>query len=388
MLADPQPASFGRSLRARLAQWATLAALAALSGCASLGYVGQAAHGEWQLLHARRPIARVIANPATTPTLRTRLQLVQDIRQFAVSDLGLPDNRSYRSYTDLRRPYVVWNVVAAPEFSVRPLRWCFPVSGCVSYRGYFKERRARAFAAKLAARGDDVQVDGVTAFSTLGHFADPVLSTMLRYGDLDLAGTIFHELAHQLIYVPGDSEFDESFAMTVEAEGLSRWLAARGRSAELAGYLREQQLDDQIDALFAAARARLSRLYAQSLTTSVKRARKQAILAQLGERIRALEAQEHLDSGYDAWIKRGLNNASVASVGTYSDCVPGFEQLLREQHGQLALFYAAVRRIGKSAAARRALCHKPSATPAALPVVAGAEPKANAASTRSAIDDQ
>jgi predicted aminopeptidase len=348
-----------------------LASLAALPGCASLGFVGQAAHGEWQLLHARQPIARVIANPSTTPALRTRLQLVQDIRQFAVTDLGLPDNRSYRSYTDLHRPYVVWNVVAAPEFSVRPLQWCFPISGCVTYRGYFKERRARAFAAKLAARGDDVQVDGVTAFSTLGHFADPVLSSMLRYGDLDLAGTIFHELAHQLIYVAGDSEFDESFAMTVEAEGLSRWLAARGRSGELAGYLREQQLDDRIDALFAAGRMQLAQLYGQSLPASLERARKQAILAQVGERIRALEARMHLDSGYDEWIERGLNNASLASVGTYSDCVPGFEQLLHDNQGQLLQFYAAVRRIGRDPAARRALCGKPSGTPAAAPAVDG-----------------
>jgi predicted aminopeptidase len=329
--------------------------------------VGQAAQGEWQLLHARRPIARVIASPATTPALRTRLQLVQDVRQFAVTDLGLPDNRSYRSYTDLHRPYVVWNVVAAPEFSVRPRQWCFPISGCVSYRGYFKERRARAFAAKLSARGDDVQVDGVTAFSTLGHFADPVLSTMLRYGDLDLAGTIFHELAHQLIYVPGDSEFDESFAMTVQAQGLSRWLAARGRSAELAGYLREQQLDARIDALFADGRTQLARLYAQSLPASLKRARKRTILAQVGEQIRTLEGQEHLDSGYDDWIKRGLNNASLASVGTYSDCVPGFEQLLRDNHAQLPLFYAAVRRIAKDPAARRALCRKSSGPPGIVP---------------------
>src|SRR6185312_201496 len=275
-----------------------------------------------------------------------------------VIHLGLPDNRSYRSYTDLHRPYVVWNVVAAPQFSVQPLHWCFPISGCVTYRGYFKKRRAQAFAARLAARGDDVQVDGVTDFSTLGHFADPVLSSMLRYGDLELAGTIFHELAHQLIYVRGDSEFDESFAMTVEAQGLSRWLAARARSGELAGYLRARELDDRIDALFAAARARLSQLYARTLPVGVKRARKRALLAQLGGQIRTLEAQQHLESGYDEWIARGLNNASLASVGTYSDCVPGFEQLLREHHGQLPQFYAAVRRIGKDAAARRALCRK------------------------------
>lgn len=346
-----------------------VASLALLGGCASLGYLGQAAHGEWQLLHERRPLTRVILDPATPAPLRTRLELVQDIRQFSVSDLGLPDNRSYRSYSDLRRPYVVWNVVAAPEFSVRPLRWCFPISGCVSYRGYFKERRARAFAARLAARGDDVQVDGVTAFSTLGHFADPVLSSMLRYDDLDLAGTIFHELAHQLIYVPGDSEFDESFAMTVEAEGLARWLAARGRSGELAGYLREQQLEDRVDALFAAGRRQLQALYAMPLPPALKRERKQALLQQLGARVQALEHEEHLKSGYDAWIARGLNNATLASVGTYSDCVPGFERLLHANQGDLPQFYAAVRRVAHDSAARRRLCRAP-ASPTATAALA------------------
>lgn len=373
MLADPQARSswlsrqaclFRRARPARLVRLAAVAALAALGGCASVGYVAQAAHGEWQLLQARRPITGIIASPATTPALRTRLTLVQDVRQFAVTDLGLPDNRSYRSYTDLHRPFVVWNVVAAPRFSVQPLRWCFPVSGCVDYRGYFKERRARAFAAKLAARGDDVQVDGVSAFSTLGHFADPVLSTMLRYGDLDLAGTIFHELAHQLYYVPGDSEFDESFAMTVEAEGLARWLAARGRSGELAGYLRERHLEDRIDALFAQGRRQLAQLYAQALPTADKLARKRAVLTQIGARVRALESSEHLTSGYDEWVARGLNNATLASVGTYSDCVPGFERLLQDQQNNLSRFYAAVRRIGKDPKARAALCRHASEVPA------------------------
>src|SRR6185437_14397083 len=194
------------------------------------------------------------ADPSTPEAVKARLTEVSAARDFASRELALPDNSSYRTYADVKRPYVVWNVVAAPEFSVRPRRWCFPVSGCVSYRGYFHERRARAFAANLASRGDDVQVDGVTAYSTLGHFADPVLSTMLRYGDPDLAGTIFHELAHQLIYIPGDSEFNESFAMTVEDEGLARWLRARGRSGELAGFRRERQVDDAIEQVFASGR--------------------------------------------------------------------------------------------------------------------------------------
>jgi predicted aminopeptidase len=360
MLADIQWGSAWRVLRQGIARASLGLLLTALSGCATIGYLGQAAHGEWQLLHARRPITELIAAPGTAPALKTRLALVQDIRGFAVTDLGLPDNRSYRSYADLRRPYVVWNVVATPAFSVRPLHWCFPISGCVSYRGYFREPRARAFAAGLSARGDDVQVDGVTAFSTLGHFADPVLSSMLRYGDLDLAGTIFHELAHQLIYVPGDSEFNESFAMTVEGEGLTRWLAARARSGELDGYRREQHLDDEIEAVFAAGRNELARLYATHPPTPDMRARKQLVLAQIAQQARALERREKLTSGYDDWLQRGLNNATLASVGTYSACVPGFQQLLQENQDQLPQFYAAVRRIARDAAARRALCHAAS----------------------------
>jgi predicted aminopeptidase len=340
---------------------AAAVAAAALSGCASVGYLTQAAHGEWRLLHERQPIARVIANPDTPPTLRARLQLVERARQFAVTQLALPDNRSYRSYTDLRRPFVVWNVVAAPEFSVQPLRWCFPISGCVDYRGYFHERSARVFAARLAARGDDVRVGGVTAYSTLGHFADPVLSTMLRYDNLDLVGTLFHELAHQLYYVPGDSEFDESFAMTVEAEGLSRWLAMLGRSGELKNYSAEQRLQDAVDQLFAQARAQLKQLYAMPLPLTQKRARKRAILQATGQRVLSLEHRSHLSSGYDEWIASGLNNADLASAGTYSDCVPGFERLLRQNHDQLPLFYAAVRRIGRDPSARHALCARPPA---------------------------
>jgi len=256
--------------------------------------------------------------------------------------------------------------VAAPKFSVQPLRWCFPISGCVDYRGYFHERSARAFAARLAARGDDVRVAGVTAYSTLGHFADPVLSTMLRYDDLDLVGTIFHELAHQLYYVPGDSEFDESFAMTVEAEGLSRWLAKLGRSGELENYSAGQRLQDAVDQVFAAARNQLKRLYAMPLPAAQMLARKQAILRAAGDRVLLLEHQAHLHSGYDDWIASGLNNADLAAAGTYSDCVPGFERLLQQNHGQLPLFYAAVRRIGPDPRARRALCRAPGAAGQAL----------------------
>jgi predicted aminopeptidase len=332
-----------------------------LSGCGGVAYLAQAAHGQFQVMRARRPLTEVIADPASDARLRARLALVQDARDFASRELGLPDNRSYRTYSDLKRPYVVWNVVAAPQFSVQPLRWCFPVTGCVAYRGYFREASAERFARRLKKRGDDVLVSGVTAYSTLGHFADPVLNTMMGYGDLDLAGTIFHELAHQLIYVRGDSEFDESFAMTVEQTGLARWLAARGRSAELRGYLQRQAQLQLIAELFAAGRERAAALY-RSLRGSgfgldQRRERKRQLLDEVGQQVRTYEAEHGLRTVYDDWIESGLNNAHLAAVGTYYDCVPAFERLLDKHQGDLGRFYAAVRALAQgSPRERRTFC--------------------------------
>lgn len=327
----------------------------ALSGCGAT-YLGQATQGQWRLMRARRPIDQVLADPGASAELKGRLELVRDARAFASSALGLPDNRSYRSYSDLQRPYAVWNVVAAPEFSIQPLRWCFPFVGCLSYRGYFKESNARAFAAALAAKGNDTLVAGVAAYSTLGHFADPVLNTMMRYGDLELVSMLFHELAHQLIYIRDDTEFNESFAVTVEEEGLHRWLVARGRTAELQEFLARRAADRQIIRALAAGRADLDRLYHEPLSPETMRARKREALAGIGANVQAIERQHELRSGYDAWINAGLNNAHLASIATYSDCVPGFQQLLAQQGGDLPRFYAAVRSLKAEPAARRALC--------------------------------
>src|SRR5437764_9555940 len=277
------------------------AACTLLCGCGTL-YLMQAASGEWQVLRRRVPIDTLLADPHTPPALRAHLEEVRAAREFASGELGLPQSGSYRSYADIGRPYVVWNVVAAPEFSVSPKRWCFPVAGCVAYRGYFREQRAREFAAALAVRGFDVSVDGVPAYSTLGRFADPVLSSMLRYGDDELAATIFHELAHQLLYVRGDSEFNEAFATTVEDAGLERWLNSRGASYPL----------------------------------------------------------------YEEWIAAGLNNARLASVSTYFDCLPGFRRLLGESGDDLARFYAAARQLARQPRAVRhaRLCTLPQANAA------------------------
>jgi predicted aminopeptidase len=323
--------------------------LVLLPGC----YVLQAARGEMQVLDERRPIDKVIADPKTEPPVRATLTEVRDARAFASQVLGLPDNKSFRTYTDLHRDYVVWNVVATPEFSVQPVHWCFPIVGCVAYRGYFSEQHARKFAADLKAQGDDVVIGGVPAYSTLGRFADPVLNTMLGYGDVELAAIVFHELAHQLIYVPGDSSFNEAFATTVEDEGVSRWLLLNGRLDDLARYRAASVRQLEYIALFRKRRAELERLYASDLPRDEKRRRKSEVFAALTADMHALEQREGVRSPYAYWLEQGLNNAHLASVATYYDCVPGFKRLLRTANGDLPRFYDLVRKLAHQPAAER-----------------------------------
>ncbi|HYB64039.1 MAG TPA: aminopeptidase, partial [Steroidobacteraceae bacterium] len=338
-------AAFGA---ARVIFAGALAAL--LSGC----YLMQAASGEYRLLHARVPLPTLIADPKTPSTLRTRLEEVRAAREFASRQLGLPDNDSYRSYADIGRPFVVWNVVAAPEFSLAPKRWCFPVAGCVAYRGYFHERKARDLALELEARGFDVVVEGVPAYSTLGRFADPVISSMLRYDDDELAATIFHELAHQLIYVKNDSEFNEAFATTVEEVGLTRWLEHQGAAQRIERFHAEQQQEAELLALLRPARARLAALYESGVRWGELRAGKQRILGGLAADIRALERRQGVYYPvYDEWMAAGLNNAQLAAVATYYDCVPGFKRLLAAESDDLVRFYAAVRELARQPRAER-----------------------------------
>jgi predicted aminopeptidase len=338
------------------------AALLLLPGCEA-GYLLQAADGEWHVLAQRKPIDKVIADPATPPPLKKRLALVLTARDFASRQLHLPDNQSYRTYVDLKRPYVVWNVVAVPELSVTPKTWCFPIAGCVAYHGYFKEESAHAFAAKLAAQGYDVVIDDVPTYSTLGRFADPVLSTMLRYGDDALAAEIFHELAHQLLYVEDDSSFNEAFATAVEDEGLARWVKSRGGADRRAEVEQANARERQFVELFAATRAELAGVYAGPQSTAAKRAAKAQIFARLPDQIRALEKAQGVHAPlYEEWIQEGLNNARLASLATYYDCVPGFEHLLQEQGGDLPRFYAAARELSRLPIDQRhaRLCSSPA----------------------------
>jgi len=341
----------------RLLRLVALACLALpLTGC----YLLQAASGQMQVLAKREPIAKVLRDPATSPKLRDKLEYLSAARDFASRELGLPDNASYRSYAALNRPYVVWNVFATAEFSVQPRRWCFPIAGCVVYRGYFNQRSAERYARHLRMRGDDSTVGGVAAYSTLGHFADPVLSTMLGWSDTQLAATVFHELAHQLIYVPGDSEFNEAFATAVEETGLERWLNLNGRAHDLPAWRLRRERNDQFIQLLLAARERLRLLYASGLPVAEMRHRKQQEFGRLKYDYQQLKASWNGYAGYDAWFDRALNNANLVSAATYHGCLPGFERLLASVDGSLPRFYAEVRKIAAldKAARSRAVCEE------------------------------
>jgi predicted aminopeptidase len=341
-----------------------LLALGPLAGC----YLLETASGQLELNERRVPVAKLLADPGTAAPLRAQLELATRLRDYASRELGLPDNSSYRSYADLGRPYVVWNVFAAAEFSVDPKTWCFPIAGCVAYRGYFAEARARRFALSLESRGWDVAVGGVAAYSTLGHFADPVLNTMLGWDETELAALMFHELSHQLLYVKNDTAFNEAFATVVENEGVRRWLAAAGNGSALQEFQNREARYAEVVALVTEARARLRLLYARRLPPAEMRALKAGEL----ERLRAAYAarRARLGAGYQWLFGAELNNALLASVATYQDCVPGLEARLEEAGHDLPRFYAAVRALAKLTAAQRraAVCGQASGGgPAAAP---------------------
>ena len=351
----------------RIARVLTIAAaLLPLTGC----YLMQAAGGQMEIASKREPITELLADSATPPKLRTRLEYVAAARDFASRELGLPDNDSYRSYADLGRPYVVWNVFAAPEFSVEPRRWCFPIVGCVVYRGYFSEDAAQSYARKLRRRGDDVAVGGVAAYSTLGHFKDPVLSTMLGWSDAQLAGTLFHELAHQVVYVPGDSEFNESFATVVEEAGLERWLAARHSEQELVVWREQRERQSDFIALLLKARAKLRELYQSALPVDEKRDRKQYEFGELKLEYTQLKQQQWNGyAGYDRWFERTLTNAHLVSAATYYGCVPGLQRVLSELDGDLPRFYDEAKRLARMDKDARALAVCGAVSPPGTPVV-------------------
>jgi predicted aminopeptidase len=327
--------------------FALLAGLLLTTGCTSVGYYYQAMSGQMQIWHRSRPISRMIEESGTDATLRERLQAVQKIRDFASRELALPDNSSYRKYADLERPFVVWNVFATEEFSIDPVQWCFPIAGCVAYRGYFKEEAASKFAAELREKNLDVWVGGVAAYSTLGWFDDPVLSTFINDQDVDIARLLFHELAHQVVYVQDDSSFNESFATAVELDGTGRWLDQNGTPEQRAEFEARQVRRREFVDMISRYRDRLRTLYTREMSPEQKRIGKSQTFAELKNEYQNLKATWGGYAGYDGFFREPLNNARLVPIATYSDWVPAFRKLLAEQGGDLKRFYEAARAIAK-----------------------------------------
>ena len=322
-----------------------------LSGCSSVSYYGQLASGQWQLLQAREPVAKVIADPARPQPLRDHLVQSQKARTFASEQLHLPDNQSYRLYADIGRPYVVWNVFATQEFSLAAQNHCFPIAGCVAYRGYYSQGAARGEAALLKQQGMDVSIGGVEAYSTLGWFNDPIMSSMLSWGDERLATLIFHELAHQRFYVKDDTEFNESFATFVEQEGTRQWRVARGLAPIGSAALQQR---DQFTRLVLDTRKRLETLYAQPLAADAMRLAKAAEFERLRSEYRQVrDSQWGGDKRYDAWVNQPMNNARLLPFGLYDQWVPAFAALFRQEGENWLKFYAAVERMGQLPVAQR-----------------------------------
>jgi predicted aminopeptidase len=343
---------------------------AALAGCESLAYYAQAASGQLSLLGRRQPIEEVIEAPDTADALKSQLRLVLELREFARDFLQLPLHGQYGDYADLQRDFVVWNVLAAPELSLQEETWCFPLVGCVAYRGYFSEGAAREFAGQLVAQGFDTHVTGVAAYSTLGWMRDPVLNTFVMLPEPRLADLIFHELAHQLLFIPGDTLFNESFASTLAREGVRRWLLANGEPGQHASYLEELVRENDFLALLGRYRSELQRLYQSGESVTGKRHRKALLIGELRDDYQRLESGWGVGPVYRTWMDGPINNAKLNGVALYHQLVPPLQRQLAEEDGDLALFYRRCRELAEleiGARHRALMPSRPGEAPAGAP---------------------
>jgi predicted aminopeptidase len=389
-----------RAFTPRRAAMALLAAAVAalVGGCAAsgtgidrlsdgVGYYCQSFSGLFSLMQRAEPIEDLLDRPGLDPSTRKRLALARDIRRFAVTELGLPDNGSYTRFARLKRPFVTWGVVAAPQLSLRLTQWCFPIAGCVTYRGYYSLEAAERYAARLQAGGLDVQINGVPAYSTLGWFDDPLLSTFINYPDAEVARLIFHELTHQVVYVPGDSMFNESFATAIEQLGVERWLDTNGTAQQRLNYRQQQLRRDRFLELLSRHRDHLAALYASNVTDDEKREGKRRIFAELKTEYQEMRNGPWAGfTGYDRWFSRPLGNAHLGSVATYTTWVPVFRQLFAESGQDFRRFLV---KAGELAALDRAERHaflvrrsdrlidgqplEPLAPPSTVPLLEGPE---------------
>ncbi|MES2354381.1 MAG: aminopeptidase [Pseudomonadota bacterium] len=324
-----------------------------IAGCASPSYYLQAVGGQLELIQRSESIDDVIARSDTEAPLKAKLIRLREIREFASSELNLPNNGSYRKYVDLKRPYVVWNVFATEELSVKSKEWCLLVVGCISYRGYFSKEAAESYAAELSAQGYDVYIGGVPAYSTLGYLDDPVLSTFIQYPEAELARLIFHELAHQKVFVKDDSTFNESFAAAVEQEGVKRWIAAHGKPSDQQTFMALETRRNDYLQLITKYRDKLNSLYSSSRNTEEKRVGKKIVFQEMKEDYQQLKTEWGGYSGYDWIFNRNLNNAFIVSTALYSQLVPAFQNLIAHNHGDMPQFYAAARALAEQAKEKR-----------------------------------
>jgi predicted aminopeptidase len=344
-------------------RWVVLGVLAGLlitlCGCRELAYYAQAVRGEHQILSHRKPIGELIEDPQTPEKLKRQLVLVQKLRSFAGEELKLPIDSRYLKYVDLQRPYVVWNVQAAPPFSLQPRTWWYPLVGSLDYRGYFTEAGARACAERVQADGDEVYVDGIEAYSTLGWFKDPILNTFVYHSEPELAEVIFHELGHARVFASGDTDFNEAYATEVGQEGARRWLVAEGKTSLLVRYEASLRREQQFVRLVQKTRSQLEAVYGDTLDEdgNIQAAseppagaaellsKKQEILGQLRQNYAELKAEWNGDGVYDEWFTNDLNNAQLNTIANYYDYLPAFERLLWLNGGDLERFYGAVQRL-------------------------------------------
>jgi len=334
-------------------KYLALILLLLLSGCADLGYYWHSAKGQLSIMHRARAIDDVLQDPHTTPALKRQLRKVQVFRRFAVTQLALPKSGSYTEYADLERPYVLKNLFASDEFSIQLQRWCYPLVGCAGYRGYFDEQMLADFTAQLAHQHKDVYVANVSAYSTLGWFDDPVLNTFINWPDYRLAGLIFHELAHQRLYIDGDTRFNESFAVAVQQAGVEKWLQAQGDTIRLQRYRQLLRNRARVVGLIEQMRQRLGRLYRSDMSAALKRVRKQQLLQQLRQQYQQMSDTFDVKDGFARWFQSDLNNAKLASVSTYHAEVGAFRRLLHEQGGDFDAFYRRVEALGALPKAQR-----------------------------------
>ncbi len=312
-----------------------------LSACGSVQYYSQSVIGHSKLMMARKPVDKLIESSKTE--LRSKLELSKELKQFAIEELLLPNTKSYDSYVELDREYPVWTVVAAPEFSLKAKQWCYLVIGCASYRGYFKLEAAREYADSLQENGLDVVVNGASAYSTLGWFSDPLLPSMMRHGEAQFAETLFHEMAHQRLYIRGDSDFNEAFASLVAEIGVERWLKLTEpveNSEKLLAYRRSLAIQADFYELLNRAKGKLGLLYQSGQSVESMRRLKHDIFEQLKvDHANLVRQQWKGNAWYQSWFETSINNAKFASISTYRERVEEIRQLLNECENQLGQFY-------------------------------------------------